>query len=63
MKVTEGFSPHFKISTQRALKLGIESENEEAIFSLRDFISLKDFQEKFQAELPEGVQIKAARFI
>jgi len=58
VKMTQGFSPHPKISIKRALKLGIESDNEEATFVLRESVVLADFQEKLQKQLPEGIFIK-----
>jgi radical SAM-linked protein len=58
VKMTEGFSPHPKISIKRALKLGIESDSEEATFVLREPISPEEFKEKLQKQLPEGIFIK-----
>lgn len=58
IKITEGFSPHPKISLKRALKLGVESENEEATFTLKEPVSREEFKEKLQKELPEGIIIK-----
>jgi radical SAM-linked protein len=60
VKMTEGFNPHPKFSIKRALKLGLESENEEATIVLKKIISLQEFQEKLQRQLPEGVEIKSA---
>ncbi len=61
IKMTEGFSPHPKISIKRALKLGVESDNEEATFTLRELIDPRDFQERLQKQLPQGIFIKEAR--
>jgi len=61
IKMTEGFSPHPKISLKRALKLGVESDNEEATFVLREPIALEDFKQKLQKELPEGIYIREVR--
>jgi radical SAM-linked protein len=58
LKMTEGFSPHPKLSIKRALKLGLESENEEASILLKEEISPDDFRERLQKELPEGIEIK-----
>jgi len=58
IKITEGFSPHPKISLKRALKLGVESENEEATFVLREPITPQEFKHKLQEQLPEGIIIK-----
>jgi radical SAM-linked protein len=58
MKITEGFSPHPKFSIKRALKLGLESENEEASIVLKERISPENFKDKLQKQLPEGIEIK-----
>lgn len=60
LKMTQGFSPHPKLSIQRALKLGLESEHEEATVVLRRWVGPKDFHAKLQEQLPEGIQIKSA---
>jgi radical SAM-linked protein len=60
IKMTEGFNPHPKISIKRALKLGLESESEEATFVLREPISPQDFKQRLQKQLPEGIFIKEA---
>jgi radical SAM-linked protein len=58
IKMTQGFSPHPKLSIKRALKLGLESENEEATVILKEPISPEDFKERLQKQLPEGIEIK-----
>ena len=58
LKMTEGFSPHPKLSFKRALKLGVESENEEASIVLKFPVPLKDFKDRLQKQLPEGIQLK-----
>jgi len=58
IKMTEGFSPHPKLSIKRALKLGIESETEEAAIVLKDQINHEDFKNRLQRQLPEGIEIK-----
>lgn len=60
IKMTEGFSPHPKISLKRALKLGVESESEEAVFAFREPVGLEDFKHKLQEQLPEGIYIREA---
>lgn len=57
VKMSEGFSPHPKISFKRALKLGLESDNEEASFCINGWIKPDDFKEGFSRQLPEGVTI------
>ncbi|MCM8795178.1 MAG: TIGR03936 family radical SAM-associated protein [Candidatus Omnitrophica bacterium] len=58
LKMTEGFSPHPKLSIKRALRLGIESDNEEASVWLREFIDPEEFRQRLQEELPTGIEIK-----
>ena len=58
IKMTEGFSPHPKISLKRALKLGVESDNEEATFVLREPVNPQEFKQRLQKELPEGIYIR-----
>jgi len=58
IKMTEGFSPHPKLSIKRALKLGVESENEEASIVLREEVGPEDFKSRLQKQLPEGIEIK-----
>lgn len=58
LKMSEGFSPHPKFSIKRALKLGVESENEEASIVLRIPVDEAEFKNKLQEQLPEGIEIK-----
>lgn len=58
LKMTEGFSPHPKFSIKRALKLGLESENEEASVVLKEAVAPGDFKEQLQRQLPEGIEIR-----
>jgi radical SAM-linked protein len=60
VKITEGFNPHPKVSLKMALKLGVESENEEAVIVLKEFINPKEFQQRLEIQLPEGITIKKA---
>ena len=58
LKMSEGFSPHPKLSLKRALKLGVESEHEEASIVLRFPVEPADFKDRLQKKLPEGIQVK-----
>ncbi|MDD5282167.1 MAG: TIGR03936 family radical SAM-associated protein [Candidatus Omnitrophica bacterium] len=58
LKMTEGFSPHPKLSLRRALKLGLESEHEEASIVLKFPVEPEDFKNRLQKQLPEGIQVK-----
>ena len=58
LKMSEGFSPHPKLSLKRALKLGLESESEEGSIVLRLPVSEQDFKDRLQQQLSEGIEIK-----
>ncbi len=58
LKISEGFSPHPKFSIKRALKLGVESDNEEATVLLTEPLKPEEFKERLQIQLPEGIFIK-----
>lgn len=58
LKITQGFNPHPKFSISRALKLGVESGNEEAQVELVKFIRAADFQLTLNQQLPEGIQVR-----
>lgn len=57
LKISEGFSPHAKFSIKRALKLGLESDNEEAAVVLKEFIMPQEFKERLEKQLPEGINL------
>jgi radical SAM-linked protein len=58
IKITEGFNPHPKLSIKRALKLGIESDNEEAAIVLKAELTPEEFRERLRRQLPQGIEIK-----
>jgi len=58
LKLSEGFSPHPKLSLKRALKLGLESEHEEAAIALKLPVSPVEFKNRLELQLPEGIRIK-----
>lgn len=61
--ITKGFSPRFKISISRALKLGVESAHEEAVFSMDEAIKPDDFMKAINEKLPAGVLVICAEGI
>lgn len=61
--ITKGFSPHLKISIAKALKLGLESLHEEAVFSLESEIAPDEFMRSMNLNLPNGVRIESAENI
>lgn len=58
VKVTQGYSPHLKLSIKQALKLGVQSENEEGAVVLTRLVDTGEFRDKLQKQLPEGIVIK-----
>ena len=60
---TEGFSPHPKLRIKNALKLGLESEHEEAQFLLVRKINPRVFRVRLNKQLPRGIEIKEARIL
>jgi radical SAM-linked protein len=63
VKITEGFSPHPKFSIKNALKLGLESEKEEASIVIKELMEPELFIEKLNRQLPEGIRVKCANLI
>lgn len=61
VKISQGFNPHMKLSIKRALKLGVESENEEAGVALKELMNYEQFKNRLQEQLPEGIKIKNAQ--
>ena len=59
--MTKGFNPHLKFSLKNALKLGIESEAEEAVFYLDNLVEPMEFKESLNKELPKGITITDAK--
>ena len=58
--VTKGFNPHLKISIARALKLGVESHSEEAIFHMDERTDSRKFTESINEKLPNGIKVLKA---
>ena len=55
--VTKGFSPRLKISILKALKLGVESAREEAVFYMEHEVKPEYFIDSINAKLPDGVRV------
>jgi len=58
LKLSEGFNPHPKFSIKNALKLGLESDHEEAFVGLTQLMNYDEFRDKLNIQLPEGIVIK-----
>lgn len=61
IKMTEGFSPRPKFSIKRALKLGIESDHEEATIVMDEHVEFDQVREKLHHQLPEGIRIRSIK--
>lgn len=57
---SKGFTKRYLIVIKRALKLGIESRDEEADFKLKEPIDADLFRGRLRAQLPEGIDILEA---
>jgi len=54
---TQGFNPHPKISIDRALRLGVESDSLEAVLHLDAAMDPGELKERLGAEFPEGIRV------
>ena len=61
VSVTKGFNPHLKISIERALKLGLESDNEIGYFSLEKYVEPEELIKDMNEQLPHGIRILEAQ--
>ena len=55
--ITQGFSPHLKISVDRALKLGVESLDEVLTVHMSKRYESVLFIKSLNKNLPEGIRI------
>ncbi len=55
--LSQGYSPHYKISFSDALKLGVESDSERIVFALDKAIEPEEFRLRINEKLPEGIRV------
>jgi len=55
--LSQGFTPHYKIGFSNALKLGVESEGERAVFAIDNWMDPEEFKTRINEKLPEGIQV------
>jgi radical SAM-linked protein len=55
--LSKGYTPHYRISFERALKLGVESEEEKIEFSLDVAVEPEEFKKRLNEQLPEGIKV------
>ncbi len=58
VSLTHGYNPHPKLSFERALRLGVESQKEVVSFTLDEPIALGELKARLKQQLPEGITIK-----
>lgn len=58
--ITKGFSPRLKVSITKALKLGLESDREEAVICMDEPVEINDFVESINKQLPAGIKVTGA---
>ena len=56
LSYSEGFSPHPKMSYGNALALGVESQGEYVDIEIEDDIEVKEFLERINEQLPDGIK-------
>ena len=61
--ITQGFSPHLKMSINRALKLGVESLDETLTVHMSKAVEPALFIQLLNKNLPEGVRIAKCKEI
>ena len=55
--ISQGFSPHLKISIARAMKLGVQSDSEELTISMSEVVAPGLIMQSLNDKLPQGVRI------
>lgn len=58
VKLSEGFNTRYVFSIKNALKLGIESDNEDVVFTLSQPAQKEMFLHQLQQQLPNGIFLK-----
>lgn len=55
--LSQGYTPHYKISFEKALKLGVESEGEHITFTMDEWVDPEEFKIRINEKLPEGIKV------
>lgn len=63
LSYSEGFNPHPKMSYGNALALGVESQGEYVDIEIEDDIEVKEFLERINEQLPEGIKFTKGKEI
>ena len=56
LSYSEGFNPHPKMSYGNALALGVDSQGEYVDIEIEDDIEVKEFLERINEQLPDGIK-------
>ena len=56
LSYSQGFNPHPKMSYGNALALGVESQGEYVDIEIEDDIEVKEFLERINEQLPDGIK-------
>ena len=57
VSLSQGYTPHYRISFGQALKLGVESEGENIAFTLDAWMKPEEFSKRINEKLPEGIKV------
>ncbi len=57
VSLSQGFTPHYKIGFSDALKLGVESEGEKAVFTIDNWMDPEEFKNRINEKLPETIKV------
>lgn len=57
VSISQGFTPHYKIGFSNALKLGVESDGENAVFTMDGWMDPEEFRKRINEKLPEGIKV------
>lgn len=57
VSLSQGFTPHYKIGFSDALKLGVESEGEKAVFTIDNWMDPEEFKNRINEKLPEEIKV------
>jgi len=61
VSLSKGYTPHYRIGFGNALKLGVESEGEKAVFTMETWIRPEEFMRRINEKLPEGIRVKECK--
>jgi len=63
LKFSQGFNPHPKISFAAPLAVGVSSEGEYLTIELEEHIDAKEFEDRLNKVLPEGIKFVKSKYI